>query len=86
MLEYPNGETVLYRDAGMFWMRPSQAFKQSYRLRLLKDEGMIEVTISSRYCCKQITDISEIGILNRREDVLSNFSCITLIFTIVAKY
>ena len=57
MLEYPNGQTVLYRDAGMFWMRPSQDYKQPYRLRILKEEGMIEVTISSRYCCKQVSDI-----------------------------
>ena len=57
MLEYPNGQPVLYRDAGMFWMRPSQDYKQPYRLRILKEEGMIEVTISSRYCCKQVSDI-----------------------------
>ena len=54
MLEYPNGQPVLYRDVGMFWMRPSQDYKQPYRLRLLKEEEMIEVTISSRYCCKQV--------------------------------
>lgn len=57
MLEYPNGQPVLYRDAGMFWMRPSQDYKQPYILRILKEEGMIEVTISSRYCCNQVSDI-----------------------------
>ncbi len=49
MLEYPNGQPVLYRDAGMFWMCPSPKYKQPYRLKLLKKEGMIEVTFSSRY-------------------------------------
>ncbi|XP_078367729.1 uncharacterized protein LOC144651655 isoform X2 [Oculina patagonica] len=49
MLEYPNGQPVLYRDAGMFWMNPLREYtgNQPYRLKLLKEEGMIEVTFSS---------------------------------------
>ena len=63
MIVCPNSQPVLYRDAGMFWMWGSQG-KQPYRLRLLKEEGMIEVTISSRYCCKQVSDIREMNIQN----------------------
>jgi len=55
MIEYPGGRPVLYRDAGMFWMRPSQDYKQPYRLRLLKEDGMIEVTMNSRYFSKQFS-------------------------------
>ncbi|KAK2553124.1 putative serine/threonine-protein kinase pats1 [Acropora cervicornis] len=37
-LEFPNGETVLYRDAGKFWMNPWL----SYELTLIEEEEMIE--------------------------------------------
>ena len=48
-LEFPNGKTVLYRDAGKFWMNPWL----SYQLTLIEEEEMIEVTYDSRYCkCK----------------------------------
>ena len=47
-IEYPNGQPVVCRDAGIFWMSPSPEYKQPYRLRLLKEEAMIEVTFSSR--------------------------------------
>ena len=43
-LEFFNGKTVLYRDAGMFWMKPWL----SYRLTLIEEEEMIEVTYNSR--------------------------------------
>ena len=46
-LEFRNGETVLYRDAGKFWMNPWL----SYQLTLIEEEEMIEVTYNSR-CCK----------------------------------
>ena len=45
-LEFPNGKTVLYRDAGKFWMNPWL----SYQLALIEEEEMIEVTYNSRYC------------------------------------
>ena len=45
-LEFPNGKTVLYRDAGKFWMNPWL----SYQLTLIEEEEMIEVTYNSRYC------------------------------------
>ena len=41
---FPNGHTVLYRDAGKFWMTRWQP----YRLKLMKDKMMIEVTFSCR--------------------------------------
>ena len=48
-LEFRNGKTVLYRDAGKFWMKPWL----SYQLTLIEEEEMIEVTYNSRYCkCK----------------------------------
>ena len=48
-VEFPNGKTVLYRDAGKFWMNPWL----SYQLTLIEEEEMIEVTYNSRYCkCK----------------------------------
>ena len=48
-LEFPNGKTVLYRDAGKFWMNRWL----SYQLTLIEEEEMIEVTYNSRYCkCK----------------------------------
>ena len=43
-LEFPNGQIVLFRDAGKFWMSPWQP----YCLKLLKKEKMIEVTFSCR--------------------------------------
>ena len=51
ILEFPNGKTVLYRDAGKFWMNRWL----SYQLTLIEEEEMIEVTYNSRYCkCKII--------------------------------
>ena len=48
-IEFPNGKTVLYRDAGKFWMNRWL----SYQLALIEEEEMIEVTYNSRYCkCK----------------------------------
>ena len=44
-IEFPNGKTVLYRNAGKFWMNPWL----SYQLILMKEEEMIEVTYNSRY-------------------------------------
>ena len=50
-LEFFNGKTVLYRDAGKFWMKPWLR----YQLTLIEEEEMIEVTFNSRYCkCKII--------------------------------
>ena len=43
-LEFPNGPVVMFKDVGKFWMSP----KQPYRLRLMKEEAIIEVTFSSR--------------------------------------
>ena len=43
-VEFPNGQTVLFRDAGKFWMRAWQP----YRLKLMKGERIIEVTFSYR--------------------------------------
>ena len=43
-VEFPNGPTVVFRDVGKFWMSPSQP----YRLKLVKKEGVIEVTFSNR--------------------------------------
>ena len=43
-LEYPNGQTVLFRDAGKFWI----SVRQPYCLKLMKEEKMIEVTFSCR--------------------------------------
>ena len=43
-VEFVNGQTVLYRDAGKFWMSPWQP----YRLKLMKEQKMIEVTFSFR--------------------------------------
>ena len=43
-VEFPNGQTVLYRDAGKFWM----SAWQPYMLKLMKEERMIEVTFSYR--------------------------------------
>ena len=43
-VEFPNGPTVVFRDVGKFWMSPSQP----YRLKLVKKDGVIEVTFSNR--------------------------------------
>lgn len=43
-VEFLNGQTVLYRDAGKFWMSPWQP----YMLKLMKEKKMIEVTFSCR--------------------------------------
>ena len=43
-LEFPNGQTVLFRDAGRFWM----SAWQPYCLKLIKEEKMIEVTLTCR--------------------------------------
>ena len=43
-VEFPNGHTVLFRDAGKFWLRAWQP----YCLKLIKEEKMIEVTFSCR--------------------------------------
>ena len=43
-LEFPNGPSVVFRDVGKFWMTPWQP----YRLKLMTDERIIEVTFSSR--------------------------------------
>ncbi|XP_068724953.1 uncharacterized protein [Montipora capricornis] len=42
-LEFPNGQTVLYRDAGKFWMNPYL----SYKLTLMEEEKMIEIAYNS---------------------------------------
>ena len=43
-VEFPNGSTVLYRNAGKFWM----SAWQPYRLELMKEEKMVEVTFRRR--------------------------------------
>ena len=43
-MEFLNGQTVLYRDAGKFWMRSSLP----YMLKLMREEKMIEVTFRCR--------------------------------------
>ena len=48
-LEFPNGSVVMFKDDGKFWMSPSEPYRQPYRLKLMKEEGIIEVTFSSRY-------------------------------------
>ena len=42
--EFPNGPVVMFKDVAKFWMSP----RQPYRLRLMKEEAIIEVTFSSR--------------------------------------
>jgi len=42
--EFPNGPVVMFKDVGKFWMSP----RQPYRLKLMKEEAIIEVTFSSR--------------------------------------
>ena len=41
-VEFPNGPAVVFRDVGKFWMSPWQP----YKLKLMKEEGIIEVTFS----------------------------------------
>ena len=43
-VELPNGHTVLFRDAGKFWL----SVWQPYNLKLMREEKMIEVTFSCR--------------------------------------
>ena len=43
-VEFPNGQAVVFKDVGKFWMRPWRP----YRLKLMKEESIIEVTFSSR--------------------------------------
>ena len=43
-VEFPNGHTVLFRDAGKFWL----SAWQPYSLKLMREEKMIEVTFSCR--------------------------------------
>jgi len=43
-LEFPNGPAVVFKDVGKFWMSP----RQPYRLKLMKEEAIIEVTFSPR--------------------------------------
>lgn len=43
-VEFANGATVVFRDVGKFWM----SSWQPYRLKLMKKEGVIEVTFSTR--------------------------------------
>ena len=42
-VEFANGATVVFRDVGKFWM----SSRQPYRLKLMKKEGVIEVTFST---------------------------------------
>lgn len=43
--EFPQGQPLICKDVGVFWVRPSQP----YRLLQLKDEDMIEVTFTDRF-------------------------------------
>ena len=43
-VEFPNGHTVIFRDAGRFWLTSWQP----YSLKLMKEEKMIEVTFRCR--------------------------------------
>lgn len=43
--EFPQGQPLICKDVGRFWVRPSQP----YRLLQLKDEDMIEVTFTDRF-------------------------------------
>ena len=43
-LEFPNGPVVMFKDVARFWM----SHRQPYRLKLMKEEAIIEVTFSSR--------------------------------------
>ena len=43
-VEFPNGHTVIFRDAGRFWLTAWQP----YSLKLMKEEKMIEVTFRCR--------------------------------------
>ena len=48
MANFPNGQPVIYRNLGRFWLSPAQP----YRLLVLKKENMIEVTFSCRLVLK----------------------------------
>ena len=43
-VEFRNGHTFLFKDAGKFWLRAWQP----YSLKLMREEKMIEVTFSCR--------------------------------------
>ena len=43
-VEFPNGHTVIFRDAGRFWLTSWQP----YSIKLMKEEKMIEVTFRCR--------------------------------------
>ena len=43
-VEFPNGHTVLFRDAGKFWL----SAWQPYSLKLIKEVKVIEVTVRCR--------------------------------------
>ncbi|XP_022794815.1 probable serine/threonine-protein kinase pats1 [Stylophora pistillata] len=43
-VEFFHSQPLVFRDAGKFWLNP----KQPYRLKLLKDMKMVEVTFTSR--------------------------------------
>ncbi len=43
-VEFPRCQPVVFRDVGKFWMSP----RQPYRLKLMKDMRMIEVTLNCR--------------------------------------
>ena len=43
-LEFPNGPVVMFKDVARFWMSP----RQPYRLKLMKEEAIIEVTFTFR--------------------------------------
>ena len=47
-LQFPNGPVVMFKDVGKFWMSPKQPCRVPYRLKLMKEEAIIEVTFSSR--------------------------------------
>ena len=44
-VEFPRSQPDVFRDVGKFWMSPWQP----YRLKLMKDMKMIEVTLNCRY-------------------------------------
>ena len=43
-VEFRNGQTVVFRDAGKFWMRSSLP----YMIKLMREEKMVEVTFRCR--------------------------------------
>ena len=48
-VEFPRSQPVVFRDVGKFWLGP----RQPYRLKMMKDEKMIEVTLYCRSVFKQ---------------------------------